>query len=82
MTRRRGASMEHMYSPGVQPLGAVLRYVRRRCAPAHSAAHGPQRLREGSERVIVVRCRCTGAGRSGISVVVGGPVNHHRKGEV
>lgn len=44
MSQAGGASSEQMCSAGGQPLGTGLRCVRRRCAPAHSAAPGPQRL--------------------------------------
>ena len=45
MSQAGGASSEQMGSAGGRSLGAGLRCVRRRCAPAHSAAPSPQRLR-------------------------------------
>jgi hypothetical protein len=48
MSQVRGVGAVPLLGGGDQPLGAVLRYVRRRYAPAHSAPPGPQRLRAGS----------------------------------
>jgi hypothetical protein len=54
MTATRQVGLEQTYSSGVQSLGAVLRCVRRRCAPAHSAAHGPQRLAGTNGECLVI----------------------------